>query len=131
MVKYTSNPPLSLEELSLLAKALSDEGRVRILLALRESELCVCQLTELLHLAPSTVSKHLTVLRHAGLIQTSKRGRWVYVRRAQLPDGSSRGRLMEWLDASLGESEPTVASDCCRLDAILKCDPSELSARQS
>lgn len=46
-------------------KALADENRLRILCALREGELCVCEVIALLELAPSTVSKHLSVLRAA------------------------------------------------------------------
>ena len=48
--------------------ALADETRVRTLLALRKGELCVCQITELFGLAPSTVSKHLSLLFQAGLV---------------------------------------------------------------
>ena len=63
-------------------KALSDESRVRALLALRDQELCVCQLIELLGLAPSTVSKHMTILKQAGLVEGRKDGRWIYYRLA-------------------------------------------------
>ena len=55
-----------------LAKALSDENRVRALMMLREGELCVCQIIELLGLAPSTVSKHMSILRQVRLVQTRK-----------------------------------------------------------
>ncbi|MCX7006705.1 MAG: metalloregulator ArsR/SmtB family transcription factor [Kiritimatiellaeota bacterium] len=44
-------------------KALADETRLRALCALRNGELCVCQLIALLDLSPSTVSKHLSILR--------------------------------------------------------------------
>ncbi len=62
--------------------ALSDENRVRMLFALRHGELCVCQLIELMGLSPSTVSKHLSILRDAGLLDSRKEGRWVYYRLA-------------------------------------------------
>lgn len=64
-------------------QALSDESRVRLLFALRHREWCVCQLIALLELAPSTVSKHLSLLRDAGLINARKEGRWVYYRLAE------------------------------------------------
>lgn len=51
-----------------VAKALSDPSRVRILLALKGRELCVCQLVELLGLAASTISRHLALLRGAYLV---------------------------------------------------------------
>ena len=65
-----------------ITKALADENRVRTLLALRKGELCVCQITELFGLAPSTVSKHLSILFQAGLVESRKEGRWIYY---QLP----------------------------------------------
>jgi DNA-binding transcriptional ArsR family regulator len=52
-----------------ITKALADENRVRALLALRHGELCVCQITEFFGLAPSTMSKHLSVLYQAGLLE--------------------------------------------------------------
>ena len=58
-----------------VARALADEGRVRILLALRGRELCVCEITELLRLAPSTVSKHMSILKQADLVAGRKDGR--------------------------------------------------------
>jgi len=48
-----------------IAKALSDENRVRTLMFLAEGELCVCQIIEMLCLAPSTVSKHMNILYQA------------------------------------------------------------------
>jgi ArsR family transcriptional regulator, arsenate/arsenite/antimonite-responsive transcriptional repressor len=59
-------------------KALADETRLRALCALRGGELCVCQLIALLELAPSTVSKHLSILRAARLVESRKEGRWIY-----------------------------------------------------
>lgn len=58
-------------------KALSDPGRIRILKMLEVRPLCVCEITEVLQLATSTVSKHLSVLRDAGYILDEKEGKWV------------------------------------------------------
>ena len=69
-----------------ITKALAEENRLRILLALDGAELCVCQLVELLELAPSTVSKHMSVLRQARLVESRKDGRWMHYRLAD--DGS-------------------------------------------
>ena len=51
-----------------ITKALADENRLRMLLALQQGELCVCQITELMGLAMSTVSKHLSILYQAGRV---------------------------------------------------------------
>ena len=75
MAKYKNK----LDCLVNVLKALSDEGRIRIVMAIAEAgELCVCQVVGLLELAPSTVSKHLSILKQAGLIKSRKKGRWVY-----------------------------------------------------
>jgi DNA-binding transcriptional ArsR family regulator len=110
-----------------LAGALSDPGRARLLLALRGRELCVCQLVELLGLAPSTVSKHLSVLRQAGLVEYRKRGRWAFYRRAEEAPPAVRDAL-RWLDASLSRDE-MVRRDRDRLRDILRISPEELCQR--
>ena len=61
-----------------VTKALSDASRTRMLCALRGGELCVCQLIELLQLAPSTVSHHIKELRQVGLIRVERRGQNIH-----------------------------------------------------
>jgi len=58
-------------------KALSDSNRIRILKMLEKRHLCVCEITKILTLASSTVSKHLSILRDAELILDEKDGKWV------------------------------------------------------
>lgn len=58
-------------------KALSDTNRIRILKMLEIRSICVCEITEVLNLANSTVSKHLSILRDAELIIDEKDGKWV------------------------------------------------------
>ncbi len=61
-----------------LFKALSDETRLRIVVLLSKNELCVCQIEEALKLSQVKVSRHLTVLRHAGLVKCRRDGTWIY-----------------------------------------------------
>jgi len=61
-------------------RALADPSRIRILKMLEQRELCVCEIREVLDLSTSTVSKHLTLLRDAGLILDRKEGKWVNFR---------------------------------------------------
>ena len=61
-------------------KALSDPNRLRIMKMLGERELCMCEVRELLGLSNSTVSKHLSILRDAGLLLDTKNGKWVNFR---------------------------------------------------
>ena len=69
---------MTMREFMAITKALADENRVRVLLALQGGELCVCQITELFGLAASTISKHLSILYQAGLVDSRKDGRWIY-----------------------------------------------------
>ena len=112
-----------------ITKALSDPNRVRILLSLRRGELCVCQITELFGLATSTVSKHLSILNHAGLILSRKAERWVYYR---LPDKSAPVAVREaldWVQKSLSKTEEAV-KDTKQLRKILKMDLAEICRRR-
>jgi ArsR family transcriptional regulator, arsenate/arsenite/antimonite-responsive transcriptional repressor len=118
-----------MREFMAITKALSDPNRVRILLALRRGELCVCQITELFAFAPSTISKHLSILHHAGLILSRKTERWVYYR---LPDKSAATMVREalaWTKKSLGKSDEAVA-DAKKLEKILATDLAEICRRQ-
>lgn len=59
-------------------KALADETRLRILILLAIRELCVCELEKILRFSQSRVSRHLAVLRHAGLVIVRREGTWIY-----------------------------------------------------
>lgn len=61
-----------------LFKALAETIRLRIVLLLAEGELCVCDLTELLSLPQSTVSRHMSRLKNAGLVSDKRVGKWVH-----------------------------------------------------
>jgi len=65
--------------LSASLKALGDPVRLRLFSLLgKHDELCVCHLVDALKLPQSTVSRHLSVLRHAGLVQTRREGKWMH-----------------------------------------------------
>ncbi len=88
-----------------LTKALSDESRVRALMALCERERCVCEIIELLDLAPSTVSKHMSILAQAGLIECRKEGRWHYFRQAGAEAPPLVRATLEWVQSCLKDSK--------------------------
>ncbi len=60
-----------------LFKSLSDPNRLRILKMLQHKPLCVCEITDILKLAASTVSKHLSIMKETGFIIEEKDGKWV------------------------------------------------------
>jgi ArsR family transcriptional regulator, arsenate/arsenite/antimonite-responsive transcriptional repressor len=113
-----------------ITKALSDPNRVRILLALRGGELCVCQITELFGFAPSTISRHLSILHHAGLIWSRKSERWVYYRLPDKPASATIREALDWVHKSLAGTNEMKA-DAKRLRTILKTNPAEICRRQN
>ncbi len=108
-----------------IAKALSDENRVRILMALLETPLCVCQLTAFLDLAPSTTSKHLSVLRTCQLIECKKSGRWTYYILPEKPANDAVKTALDWVKENLMDNEHII-EDKARIYAVLQADPCAL-----
>ncbi len=109
-----------------LARAVSDPTRVRILMALAGGEVCACHLADLVRLDPSTISRHLAVLKAAGLVVGRKAGRWVHYRRPAAEAAEPVARTLAWLDALLAESAQ-VAADREEL-ASYPCEASTASA---
>ncbi len=118
-----------MREFIAIAKALSDEHRVRALLALRRRELCLCQLVELLGLAPSTVSKHMTILKQAGLVEGAKQGRWMYYHSVGRETPRLVRQSIAWACASLA-TNVQIKRDAIRSKSILECDAGALCKRQ-
>jgi len=118
----------TLETYLLALKALSDENRLRALLALRKQELCQCQVVELLQLAPSTVSKHLSILKQAGLVESRKVGRWIHFRAVD-GDMAFACQLAD-LAAEYSKTTEQVRADSKRLWEILRIDPERLCESQ-
>jgi ArsR family transcriptional regulator, arsenate/arsenite/antimonite-responsive transcriptional repressor len=112
-----------------ITAALSDASRVRLLLALRRRELCVCQLIELLGLAGSTVSKHLAILEAADLVRSRKDGRWVYYRLPDAPLPTLIREALDWVFKSLDRGAE-AKGDRKQLDKILALDRREICQRQ-
>jgi ArsR family transcriptional regulator len=114
-----------MREFMAAAKALADENRVRALLFLGGGELCVCQIVEMLGLAPSTVSKHMAVLHQAGLVESRKEGRWMYYRLAGREAAPCVREAIRWVRNGL-EKDPRVLADAKRLKTVRKVAPADL-----
>ena len=110
-------------------KAVAEENRLRALMALRGGELCVCQITELLGLAPSTVSRHMSILSRAGLVQNRKDGRWVNYSLVGPEAESEAAETLSWIIGTLSETEQ-IKADEIRLKKILKIDREVLCKKQ-
>ena len=125
MAKYRNNRIKAVTDIS---KALGDINRVRIVMSLWGEELCVCQIVELLALAPSTVSKHLYILKQAGLIDSAKKGRWVHYRLSQKDTDRTVQKVLKWLQQSL-QQDSVIKEDKKSLKKILKEHPEQLCRR--
>lgn len=89
---------------------------------LRSGELCVCQITEVLKLAPSTVSAHLKELKQAGLVSERKDGRWVFFN--LIDDEDTRS----WTEAALSPlvNDPQIEADDLLVDELRRLPVEEL-----
>lgn len=114
-----------MKDVTRLMAALSDPNRLRLVFALRHGERCVCQLIALLGLAPSTVSKHLAILQATGMIERSKKGRWVYYRLRPDPDFPIMGKKAPEKFQRLEKTE-AIRGDDRRLKEIVRQDPEAL-----
>jgi len=118
-----------MRELMAVLRALGDENRVRILAALDGRELCVCQIVELLQLAPSTVSKHLSILKDARLLDARKQGRWIHYRLADSDVLAAAQQATRFILDSVTRTKQAT-DDAERLRTILQMDPEELCRKQ-
>lgn len=110
---------MSLRRYEAVMKAVADPTRVRILKMLEPGELCVCQIIAVLGLSPSTVSKHLFLLKSAGLVNDRKEKKWVHY---SLDEGSEDpyvSGILQGLSSWL-EREPVIVRDRERLAAARK-----------
>lgn len=75
---FSSAADLDVRPLSQLFRALGDDTRLRIVALLAHGELCVCHLERALELSQPNISRHLGVLRSAGVVDARREGSWVY-----------------------------------------------------
>ena len=123
---------VAMKEIIELASALGDESRMRILLCLKDSTLCLCHLTEILGLAGSTVSKHLSLLEDAGLIACQPEGKWKYYRWAEGCDGTCAAEALAWVRRHAdgdGQSKADAAKRSVVLARLNAPCPPEARAR--
>ena len=113
-----------MRKIILIAKAITDKNRIRALMARRRQSFCVCQIVDLIGLAPSTISKHLSVLYHAGLVSTEKKGRWVYYSRINENEDPLTRQTLQLLDAELAQNEEILADETA-ISKVLKKLPGE------
>jgi DNA-binding transcriptional ArsR family regulator len=125
MTKYSND---QLRNLLGITSAISDETRIRILMMLNIAELCVCQITAALNLAPSTTSRHLSILEAADLIRRRKVGRWVHYKLNDPSESKPVKDALKLVSISVSKSQH-VTEDRRRIKALLKEDISIICKR--
>ena len=98
---------------SKLFKALGDPTRLRIVALLSQAELCVCHIEAALDLPQPTVSRHLAVLRNAGVVEPERRGTWMFYGVARQTDPMSRRQMRRLL--STFRANETIKAEVRRL----------------
>ncbi|TWT89643.1 hypothetical protein Mal64_00200 [Pseudobythopirellula maris] len=119
-----------MRDLLAITKAIADESRLRAVGLLDGRELCLCQIVEVLGLAPSTVSRHMAILGQARLVESRKQGRWAYFRLTEDDAPAEVHDALAMVLASLKRDKQAKA-DQKTLKAVLKIEPEELCRRQS
>ena len=118
-----------LDEIIDIAKALSDPNRVRALMLLSDGPLCVCQIIHMLGLAASTTSKHMSILRQAGLVEANKDGRWMHYTLGGKTPSPQAKKAIRWVVSGL-KDDPQVLKDKAKLEKLLKVDREVLCRKQ-
>jgi DNA-binding transcriptional ArsR family regulator len=116
-----------MRQLEAALKAAGDPTRTRILKMLETKELCVCQIQAVLRLAPSTVSKHLALLKASGLVDDRKDGRWVHYALASEDHNPYAKDVLRLIRGALVR-DPKILEDSRRLKEVLKVPVADLCA---
>lgn len=102
-----------------LFAAVADSTRLRIVTLLRGGELCVCDLVEVLRLPQPKVSRHLSVLRDAGLVEQRIESNWRHYSLAA-PTTPLHRKLLDCVACCM-DCVPQVRSDLKRLEQHPAC----------
>jgi ArsR family transcriptional regulator len=93
--------------------ALADRTRLRLLNLMRDGEICVCFLVEVLKTNQPKISRHLAYLRRAGVVAARREGKWMHYRIVAPEDRHARAVLDEAL--AWAASEPSMKADRAKM----------------
>jgi ArsR family transcriptional regulator len=115
-MKYHILMPMTLDATQFYT-ALANEIRLRCLMLMQlEGELCVCELTHALDLSQPMMSRHLALLRNAGIVSDRRAGQWIYYQiNSQLPEWA--GAVLE-LTAQANRKRNPFNNDLQRLHGM-------------
>ena len=91
-------------------KALSDDTRLRAIKLLQERELCVCELMQVLEMSQPRISRHLNVLKNAGLVEDRREGKWIHYSLREETHGKEIKILLDSM-VVMGNDDAVVRAD--------------------
>ncbi|MBM4309698.1 MAG: winged helix-turn-helix transcriptional regulator [Deltaproteobacteria bacterium] len=110
-----------MRELMIVLKAVADKNRMRILKMLEKKSMCVCELAAVLGIKQPSVSKHLVILKNAGLVEDERNGQWIDYSlcraRINLYAPFIRDALKKWLN-----DDPVIAFDRNKATTLNRVD---------
>lgn len=116
-----STSSLTLDKATEVLSAMSDPTRLRLLsLIAHNGEICVCDLIEITELPQPKVSRHLAILRHAGLVNDRREGQWMHYSLAKAETDYHRSLLTTLKKAH--EAVPELKEDLSRLATCSCCN---------
>lgn len=104
---------LPVRPLSRFFKALGDDTRLRIVALLAHGELCVCHIETALRISQPNTSRHLALLRIAGVVEPRREGNWIYYSLAEQLDDRCK-RQLRLLVTTFGKQQ-VLRQDVARL----------------
>lgn len=89
-----------MKDVATVFKALGDETRLSIVKMLVGKELCVCDIIDAFSMSQPAISHHLKILKHAGIVNDSRDGKWIYY--------SLNPQSFEKIEAFFSEVKPGI-----------------------
>lgn len=103
-----------------ILKAISDETRLRIFAQIIKGDMCVCEIEECLGLTQSNASRHLSIMKKAGILDSYKKAQWAYFKVSE-KFISQEKELYEYLISHLSEIAG-YEEDCKNYNNCKACD---------
>lgn len=107
-----------ISEMETFFLALADKTRLRLLNLLREGEVCVCFLVQVLKESQPKISRHLAYLRNAGIVAARRDGKWMHYKISEPKDEFTAqvlGNILIWLDSQekMQAEYKILTATCC------------------
>jgi ArsR family transcriptional regulator len=104
--------PQSIAEMAETLKLLSDKTRLTIMALLKEREMCVCDIVELLETTQPNISQHLKKLKTGGIVNETRRSQWVYYS-LNIDDKPYLKEILDQLPSMKDRIQSLGSNSCC------------------